>query len=160
MQSWRRCSVEGTSLVFYNASTCAAALDRKYFLWKLLLALKFCSFCTALHTSNIQDQPAHVCKYMRKVRRCGEFVVDGCPQERNHWMNVNYLPSKRRQNIGALLFNGDIYRKKSIIQVNSLKRCRHNLRRSTVQVAGQPITHVLHFGCFKKKTQKIRSKMV
>ncbi|XP_077501529.1 uncharacterized protein LOC144112593 isoform X3 [Amblyomma americanum] len=112
MQSWRRCSVEGTSLVFYNASTCAAALDRKYFLWKLLLALKFCSFCTALHTSNIQDQPAHVCKYMRKVRRCGEFVVDGCPQERNHWMNVNYLPSKRRQNIGALLFNGDIYRKK------------------------------------------------
>ncbi|XP_077501515.1 uncharacterized protein LOC144112593 isoform X1 [Amblyomma americanum] len=70
------------------------------------------SFCTALHTSNIQDQPAHVCKYMRKVRRCGEFVVDGCPQERNHWMNVNYLPSKRRQNIGALLFNGDIYRKK------------------------------------------------
>ncbi|XP_077483094.1 histone-lysine N-methyltransferase set-17-like [Amblyomma americanum] len=45
------------------------------------------------------------------VRRCEDFfVVDGRPQERNHWMNdVNYSPSKRRQNLVALLVNGDIY---------------------------------------------------
>ncbi|XP_077497769.1 uncharacterized protein LOC144108396 [Amblyomma americanum] len=45
------------------------------------------------------------------VRRCGElFVVDGRPHRRNHWMNdVNYTPSKSRQNLVALLFNGDIY---------------------------------------------------
>ncbi|XP_077517234.1 uncharacterized protein LOC144128053 [Amblyomma americanum] len=45
------------------------------------------------------------------VRRCAEFfVVDGRQQEHNHWMNnVNYSPSKRRQNLVALLFNGDIY---------------------------------------------------
>ncbi|KAK8777720.1 hypothetical protein V5799_020935 [Amblyomma americanum] len=45
------------------------------------------------------------------VRRCGEFfVVDGRPEERNHWMNdVNYSPSKRRQNLVALLSNGDVY---------------------------------------------------
>ncbi|KAK8775098.1 hypothetical protein V5799_010369, partial [Amblyomma americanum] len=46
-----------------------------------------------------------------EVRRCAEFfVVDGRQQEHNHWMNnVNYSPSKRRQNLVALLFNGDIY---------------------------------------------------
>ncbi|XP_077517114.1 histone-lysine N-methyltransferase PRDM9-like [Amblyomma americanum] len=45
------------------------------------------------------------------VRRCGEFfVVDGRPQQRNHWMNdVNYSPSKRRHNLVALFVNGDIY---------------------------------------------------
>ncbi|KAK8759604.1 hypothetical protein V5799_002756 [Amblyomma americanum] len=45
------------------------------------------------------------------VCRCAEFfVVDGRQQERYHWMNkVNYSPSKRRQNLVALLFNGDIY---------------------------------------------------
>ncbi|XP_077511610.1 PR domain zinc finger protein 14-like [Amblyomma americanum] len=45
------------------------------------------------------------------VRRCGDlFVVEGRPQQRNHWMNdVNYSPSMRRQNLVALLFNGDIY---------------------------------------------------
>ncbi|XP_077501343.1 histone-lysine N-methyltransferase set-17-like [Amblyomma americanum] len=45
------------------------------------------------------------------VRRCAEFfVVDGRQQERYHWMNnVNYSPSKRRQNLVAVLFNGNIY---------------------------------------------------
>ncbi|XP_077497783.1 PR domain zinc finger protein 14-like [Amblyomma americanum] len=45
------------------------------------------------------------------VHRCVKFfVVDGRQQERDHWMNnVNYSPSKRRQNLVALLFNGDIY---------------------------------------------------
>ncbi|XP_077501338.1 uncharacterized protein LOC144112365 [Amblyomma americanum] len=46
-----------------------------------------------------------------QVRRCGEFfVVDGRPHQRNHWMNdVNYTPSKRRQNLVAFLADGDIY---------------------------------------------------
>ncbi|XP_077521014.1 histone-lysine N-methyltransferase set-17-like [Amblyomma americanum] len=45
------------------------------------------------------------------VRRCGEFfVVDGRNQDRSHWMNnINYSPSKCKQNLVALLFNEDIY---------------------------------------------------